>query len=89
MKLLGQNMNPEAKLVKVAENQYIMDNNGMQMFLYQSFDSKGNSKLEMMSTDYVAGGKQTVPMVFFVSILILGVICIVTMLRSIQNAGAE
>ena len=83
MKLLGQNMNPEAKLVKVAENQYIMDNNGMQMFLYQSFDSKGNSKLEMMSTDYVAGGKQTVPMVFFVSILILGVICIVTLLIKI------
>lgn len=79
MKLLGQNMNPEAKLVKVAENQYIMDNNGMQMFLYQSFDSEGNSKLEMMSTDYVAGDKQTVPMVFFVSVLILGAICMVTL----------
>lgn len=33
MKLSEQNMNPEAKLFKVAENQYIMDNNGMQMFL--------------------------------------------------------
>lgn len=83
MKLLGQNMNPEAKLFKVAENQYIMDNNGMQMFLYQSFDSKGNSKLEMMSTDYVTGSKQTIPMVFLVSILILGAICIVTLLIKI------
>lgn len=26
MKLSEQNMNPEAKLFKVAENQYIMDN---------------------------------------------------------------
>lgn len=83
MKLLGQNMNPEAKLVKVAENQYIMDNNGMQMFLYQSFDNKGDSKLEMMSTDYVVSGKQIVPMVFFVSVLILGAICIVSLLIKI------
>ena len=33
MELLGQNMNPEAKLYKVAEHQYIMDNNGMLVFL--------------------------------------------------------
>ena len=58
MKLLGQNMNPEAKLFKLAENQYIMDNNGMQMFLYQSFYGKSNIKLEMMSTDYVAAANR-------------------------------
>ena len=83
MKLLGQNMNPEARLFKVAENQYIMDNNGMQMFLYQSFDDEGNSKLEMMSTDYLAGSKQTVPMVFFVSILLMGAICMITLIIKI------
>ena len=55
----------------------------MQMFLYQSFDSKCNSKLEMMSTDYVTGNSQTAPMVFLVSILIWGVICIVVLLIKI------
>ena len=43
----------EATLTKIADKQYIMEDNGMKMFMYESTDSKGNTRLEMMSADYV------------------------------------
>ncbi|MGN1113840.1 MAG: serine hydrolase domain-containing protein [Oscillospiraceae bacterium] len=80
MELLGLNMNPEAKVIKAADHQYIMYNNGMKMFLYQSYDSDGNSKLEMMSADYVCDKRQTIPIMFLVLVILLGLICIVTLM---------
>lgn len=43
----------EATLTRIADNQYIMEDNGMSIFMYESTDQEGNRRLEMMSADYV------------------------------------
>lgn len=43
----------EATLTRIGDGQYMMEENGMSVFMYQSTDSHGNMRLEMITTDYV------------------------------------
>lgn len=43
----------EGTLTRIADNQYLWEDNGMRIFMYESTDSLGNIRLEMISSDYV------------------------------------
>lgn len=80
-----------ATLTRIADNQYIMEDNGMSMFLYESTDSKGNIRLEMMSADYVQSkgflwGAFAI-IVYLVMVVVSVVILIVKLLKKLLKKG--
>lgn len=71
----GLNVDPDNKLYKIADNQYVLERNGMKEFLYYSVDEHGVGRLEMMSQDIITSKADTAKMVFLFSVDLLGVIC--------------
>lgn len=74
MKLLGLTLNA-AKLVPLAENQYVMLDNGMEMFMYIE-----DGKISMMSADYVRDPMGATGTVAAFSFILFGIACIVVLL---------
>ncbi|MCQ2053537.1 MAG: hypothetical protein MJZ03_06375, partial [archaeon] len=70
---------PDVKLYKLANNQYLLDRNGMKSFMYLSEDDYGRTRLEMMSMDIITSKTDTAKMIFLFSIIILGIISIVAL----------
>ncbi len=70
------NVDPDNKLYKIAQNQYVLERNGMKDFMYYSTDNNGKNKFEMMSQDIISCKSDTAKMVLLFSSLALGVICI-------------
>ena len=73
------NIDPDTKLYKLANNQYLLDRNGMKSFMYLSEDDYGRTRLEMMSMDIITSKTDTAKMIFLFSIIILGIISIVAL----------
>ena len=74
LKLCGIQMGEE-ELHKIAEHQYIMQNNGMNMFMYYD-----NDKLEMMSTDYVKNKSGAAGTAIAYGFILFGIGCLITIL---------
>ena len=74
LKLCGIQMGEE-ELCKIAEHQYVMKNNGMNMFMYYN-----NDKLEMMSTDYVKNPSGAADTVIAFGFILFGIGCLITVL---------
>ena len=74
LKLCGIQMGEE-ELHKIAEHQYVMQNNGMNMFMYYD-----NGKLEMMSTDYVKSESGSAGTFLAFGFILFGIGCLLTIL---------
>lgn len=66
------NIDPDNKVYKIAENQYVLERNGMKEFLHYSVDEYGVGKLEMMSQDIITSKADTAKMLFFYSVILMG-----------------
>lgn len=75
MKLFGFNLNDETKLVQLADHEYVMLNNGMNMFMYID-----NGRIEMMSSDYKRSGTGALGTVVVFEFILFGIACLVTLL---------
>ena len=80
-----------ATLTRIADKQYIMEDGGMSVFLYESTDSKGNIRLEMMSADYVQSkgflwGALAI-VVFLVTVVTSVIILIVKFFKKLLKKG--
>ena len=67
----------EGTLTRIADNQYLMEDNGMRAFMYESKDSLGNTRLEMMSTDYVKTKHFGVGALTIILFWLIGIVSIV------------
>ena len=81
----------EGTLTRIADNQYLMEDNGMSVFMYESTDSQGNTRLEMMSTDYVktkhfGAGVLTIILFWLIGIVSI-VIVIIKLIKKILKRG--
>lgn len=74
MKLLGLNLNA-SKLMPLAENQYVMLDNGMEMFLYIE-----DGKISMMSADYVRDPLDATGTVAAFGFMLFGIVCVAVLL---------
>ncbi len=74
MKLLGLTLNA-AKLVPLAENQYVMLDNGMEMFMYIE-----GGKISMMSADYVRDPLGATGTVCCFGFILFGFVCLAVLL---------
>lgn len=74
MKLLGIPLD-DSVLVPIGENQFVMQNNGMEMFMYIE-----DGKLEMMSVDYMKNNAGIVGTVSSYGFILFGIICILTLM---------
>ncbi len=70
----------EATLTRIADNQYIMENNGMTVFLYESTDSVGNVRLEMMSADYVENKSFGVGITAIIVFVLVGIASLIMLI---------
>lgn len=75
MKLLGIPVDDSIKLVPIGENQFVRQNNGMEMFMYIE-----DGKLEMMSADYMKNNAGIVGTVSSYGFILFGIICILTLM---------
>ncbi len=75
MKLFGLNIGDETKLVQLADREYVMLNNGMNMFMYID-----NGRLEMMSSDYERSSTGALGTVVVFGFILFGIACLVTLL---------
>ena len=66
-----------ATLTRIADYQYIMEDNGMCVFMYESNDLQGNTRLEMMSADYVQTKGFLWCFFVIIAFLLIGVVSIV------------
>lgn len=78
MKILGNELG--ATMIQIGTKEYIMEDNGMSMFLYQSTDIDGNIQLEMMSTDYILEKGTAAKSIIIFGEIIFGVICLLILL---------
>jgi len=74
MKLFGFQVG-DAELIPLAEHQYVMKDNGRNMFMYID-----NNKLEMMSTDYVKNSVRTAGIAAVYGFIFLGICCLAAIL---------
>lgn len=70
----------EATLTRIGDNQYMLEDNGMSTFVYKSIDSEGNTRLEMMSADYVQTDSFLWGMFAVIGFLLTGVFSIVMLI---------
>lgn len=70
----------EATLTRIADNQYLMEDNGMSVFMYESTDSQGNTRLEMITSDYVETKHFGAYAVAILSFLFIGIVSIVILI---------
>ncbi len=70
----------EATLTRIADNQYIMEDNGMTLFLYESTDSVGNVRLEMMSSDYVENSNLGVGIMAIIAFVLIGIASLIMLI---------
>ena len=70
----GLKIDPDNKLIKIGENQYLLDKNGMKTFMYYSDLGNGTGKLEMMPADIITSRMNTGKIVFLFFTLLLGAI---------------
>lgn len=75
MKLFGLNIGDETKLLPLADHEYVMLNNGMNMFMYID-----NGRLEMMSADFERSSTGALGTVVVFGFILFGIACLVTLL---------
>lgn len=76
----GLTVEPDSRLYKIADNQYVLERNGQKEFMYYSVTADGKGKLEMMSMDMITSKADVVKMVFVFATLILGMISIIVLI---------
>ncbi len=68
------------QMIHIGDKMWLLTSeNGLNNFLYESADSKGNRQFEMMSTDYVQNNKNIIGTIGFFSFVIFGVLCLLIM----------
>ena len=70
----------DMQLTQIANDMYIMSNNGMEIFLYGSKTPDGRKKLEMMSSDYVADPYAGLGTLAAFGFILFGIDCIIILL---------
>ena len=70
----------EGTLTRIADKQYLMEDNGMSAFIYESTDSLGNTRLEMMTTDWVETKHFGVGALTIILFWLIGVVSIVILI---------